>query len=351
MAPALPIFLGQGPCHFALIDARNERSFVQRANAIGLRYTLSQRIEGFNISIGRPVALDRVPLGGNAMTAANGLKSRRRRGAVARCAVAPAMWPRRSRCWCARRAFMREIGGRWRRSSLPSRPRLAVVIFLLGDVLDRRRRDQRRSRICRAGSSGSSTQITDFGKSGWFLWPLGILFLALAALPSLPRMPQLVLAAVMVRVGFLFVAIGVPGLFVNIVKHIFGRARPVVGGSLDPYLFSPFSWPAAYAGLPSGHATTAFSVLVAFGTLWPRARTILWIYALADRGEPRGGDRALSDRRAGRRPGRRGRRAAGAPLVRAAAAWVSRSGRTARCINIPGPSLKRIKSVARELLA
>ncbi len=106
------------------------------------------------------------------------------------------------------------------------------------------------------------------------------MFLALAALPSLPRVPQLVLAAIMVRVGFLFVAIGVPSLFVTIVKHMIGRARPLVGGSLDPYLFSPFKWPAAYAGLPSGHATTAFAVLVAFGTLWPRARTILWIYAL-----------------------------------------------------------------------
>ena len=31
-------FLGQGPCRFALIDPRSERSFVQRANANGLRY-------------------------------------------------------------------------------------------------------------------------------------------------------------------------------------------------------------------------------------------------------------------------------------------------------------------------
>jgi len=50
-------FLRQGACHFALIDPRSERSFVQRANAIGLRYALSQRIEGFNISIGKPVVL------------------------------------------------------------------------------------------------------------------------------------------------------------------------------------------------------------------------------------------------------------------------------------------------------
>src|SRR5690348_11044506 len=115
--------------------------------------------------------------------------------------------------------------------------------------------------------------ITDFGKSGWFLWPLGLLFLALAALPpGLTSFSQRVLAAVMVRVGFLFVAVAVPSLFVTIVKRMIGRARPNVGGSLDPFLFSPFKWEAAYAGMPSGHATTAFAVLVAFGTLWPRAR-------------------------------------------------------------------------------
>ncbi len=50
-------FLRQGPCHFALVDARSRRSFEQRADAIGLRYALSQRVDGYNISIGRPVAL------------------------------------------------------------------------------------------------------------------------------------------------------------------------------------------------------------------------------------------------------------------------------------------------------
>ena len=50
-------FLNQGACHFALIDARSERAFVQRADALGLRYALAQRIDGYNISIGRPVAL------------------------------------------------------------------------------------------------------------------------------------------------------------------------------------------------------------------------------------------------------------------------------------------------------
>ena len=153
----------------------------------------------------------------------------------------------------------------------------------------------------------------------------------------------------MVRVGFLFAAIAVPGIFVTVVKHIFGRARPLVGGSLDPFLFHPFSLPAAYASLPSGHAATAFSVLVAFGALWPRARTLLWVYALAI-----ATSRVVvtahypSDVLAGALVG-----VAGALLVRRWFALRSLGFSVAAdgvLRQKPGPSLKRIKSVARELL-
>ena len=46
---------------------------------------------------------------------------------------------------------------------------------------------------------------------------------------------QRILAAIMVRIGFLFTAIAVPSLFVTIIKRLIGRARPLVGGSLDPF--------------------------------------------------------------------------------------------------------------------
>ena len=89
-----------------------------------------------------------------------------------------------------------------------------------------------------------------------------MLFLALAALPTpATRVSQAVLAAVMVRIGFLFTAIALPGLFDAIIKRMIGRARPTVSlPHVDPLLFAPFIWRADYASLPSGHATTAFAV-------------------------------------------------------------------------------------------
>ena len=50
-------FLGQGSCRFALIEAKSERAFAQRADAIGLRYDATARIEAYNFSQGRAVSV------------------------------------------------------------------------------------------------------------------------------------------------------------------------------------------------------------------------------------------------------------------------------------------------------
>jgi 4-amino-4-deoxy-L-arabinose transferase-like glycosyltransferase len=50
-------FLGQGSCRFALVEARSERGFAQRAEAIGLRYNVASRVEGYNFSQGRAVSI------------------------------------------------------------------------------------------------------------------------------------------------------------------------------------------------------------------------------------------------------------------------------------------------------
>jgi 4-amino-4-deoxy-L-arabinose transferase-like glycosyltransferase len=50
-------FLGQGSCRFALVEQRSERGFAQRAEAIGLRYNVATRIDGYNISQGRAISI------------------------------------------------------------------------------------------------------------------------------------------------------------------------------------------------------------------------------------------------------------------------------------------------------
>jgi hypothetical protein len=121
-------------------------------------------------------------------------------------------------------------------------------------------------------------EITDYGRSGWFLWPSGIVIIALAGLAATTqRIARLTIISLIVRLEFIFLAIALPGLVVTVVKRLIGRVRPSVVG---PFAYVPFSWRPDYASMPSGHATTAFAVAVAFGALWPRARPLLWLYAL-----------------------------------------------------------------------
>jgi len=50
-------FLRGGGCRFAFVDAPQAREFALRADAIGLRYDRGPRIEGYNISTGKPMTI------------------------------------------------------------------------------------------------------------------------------------------------------------------------------------------------------------------------------------------------------------------------------------------------------
>jgi membrane-associated phospholipid phosphatase len=189
-------------------------------------------------------------------------------------------------------------------------------------------------------------KITDFGLSGWFLFPLGFCVVGLAAVvtPKLSGMSRGVLLALAARCGFLFLAIGLPGLFGTIIKGLIGRARPFVGGFDNPFLYHPFVWRPAYASLPSGHSITAVAAAVGIGAIWPRSRPVMWVYAftiLASRvfvmaHHP-------SDVIAGGLIG-----GAGAFLLRR---WFA-AHRLVFCVRdlrpYPGPSLRRIKAALHE---
>lgn len=195
-------------------------------------------------------------------------------------------------------------------------------------------------------------ELTDYGTADWLLVPIGLVLVAIGALdsPALSHWSRLVLVAFTVRLGFVFAAIALPGLFVAILKRLIGRARPFIGGEADPFLYLPFAWRPEYASLPSGHATNVFAALVAVGLVWPRLRAVMLAYALII-----AASRVIvlahhpSDVIAGALVG-----AFGALLVRdwfaarrLGFAVDARGGVRA----LPGPSLKRLKAVARQFAA
>jgi len=191
-------------------------------------------------------------------------------------------------------------------------------------------------------------EITDFGRSGWILVPTGALIavIALVASPTLDHMTRGVLATLVLRIGFVFIAVGLPGLIAAIVKRWIGRVRP---SSLGPFAYEPFSWRPQYASLPSGHTLTAFAALVAVGAIFPRARPFLWAYAiLIAVSRVAVTAHFPSDVIAGAAVG-----ALGAFWVRD---WFARRrlgfvvGADGEVHALPGPSLARIKRVARALI-
>lgn len=136
-------------------------------------------------------------------------------------------------------------------------------------------------------------QISWFGKSGWLLWPItGLLLVCLlAGARSASRFGRLTLAAVSLRLTFLLAAVALPGLLAAILKPLIGRARPFVLGHDDVFLYMPLAYfrevlfgtmaypEYVYGSMPSGHATNAFAIAIAFGALWPRLRPLLWTFA------------------------------------------------------------------------
>jgi 4-amino-4-deoxy-L-arabinose transferase-like glycosyltransferase len=50
-------FLRGGECRFVFVEANQERTFAQRAEAIGLRYRAGPRVDAINISTGRPITI------------------------------------------------------------------------------------------------------------------------------------------------------------------------------------------------------------------------------------------------------------------------------------------------------
>ena len=189
--------------------------------------------------------------------------------------------------------------------------------------------------------------LTDFGKSAYVLWTLftlmAVVLIASAAMRGTARS---LLLGVGTRLQFLFLAVLTPVLVGEVLKWAVGRGRPFVGGEANAFNFSHFAGSEAFASFPSGHANTAFALAFAVSALWPQTRLVMLAYALvicATRlvllaHHP-------SDVVAGALVG-----VIGAMVVRywfAARRLGFAIERDGTIVALPGPSLERLKRVAR----
>ena len=238
------------------------------------------------------------------------------------------------------------------RAKLPAPPRRAVAAVLLTCMaiiasmflLDRTASDW--ARHCRGWFIEAFEQITDFGLSGWFLFRSASSFSVSrrSRRPPRPALRKGVLAALGARFGFLFVAIGAARP-VRDHRQAPDRPRAPLCRRLRQSVLctsrssgsrpTPACRPATRQRRPRPRSRSA--------RVWPRARPLMWLYALIDHVQPRRRRRPSSERRDRRRAGRCGRRAAVAPPLCRAAACVF----AARSAAVSGPSWRRLKAAAR----
>ena len=119
---------------------------------------------------------------------------------------------------------------------------------------------------------------TDLGKSEVGLIPAGLAILALGFLnwAGLRKAQQAVLIRVQMLGLFVIVAIAGSGLTNNLLKVLFGRARPRHFEELGPLAFDPPGLSSGFQGFPSGHSATAGAMAIILILLLPRLKWI-WI--------------------------------------------------------------------------
>ena len=148
---------------------------------------------------------------------------------------------------------------------------LAVAIALLVAY-----GDQPISALFYAGDgpwAGFFSRLTMVGSAVVYLVPLGFgaLFLLLAARRAKPRIraARLRLAS---RLMFVFAAIALSGLTVDLIKVVVGRTRPYLWRDGGLYHFAPPGWSSLYQSFPSGHAANLFAAALAASMLLPAWR-------------------------------------------------------------------------------
>lgn len=122
------------------------------------------------------------------------------------------------------------------------------------------------------GIVGFFEGLTRYGETDSILIPALLLLVVSAALLLVIRKysPRLALLQNAQIFGFIFVAIGLPGLVATLLKRLIGRGRPPQFDEFGQYHFQPIWNDYFYQAFPSGHATTGLGLAFVIGFLAPR---------------------------------------------------------------------------------
>jgi undecaprenyl-diphosphatase len=118
--------------------------------------------------------------------------------------------------------------------------------------------------------------LSQIGRSVWFLIVSGLLALLffLGNWRKVGTCLRLAWWEIGALAGYAFVAFASAGILVNILKPIFGRARPRLILETGPFGFDPVSFGYAAASFPSGHSTDMGVFMVVGSIFFPRLRVL-----------------------------------------------------------------------------
>ncbi len=122
-----------------------------------------------------------------------------------------------------------------------------------------------------------SSRLSQLGNSAWYLVPLALAIplIHFAHARSADPARKLQLSWFFWAAVFVFVAIAASGLLTDLLKVIFGRARPVLLLRTGDFGWHPPGLTAKLRSFPSGHANTVTAMALALGMLVPRLRIAL----------------------------------------------------------------------------
>ena len=117
-------------------------------------------------------------------------------------------------------------------------------------------------------------RITQLGTSGYIFAISTVVLIAGILLQgrSGSRRGDIALDLIAGRAGFVIAVNAVSGIASQLLKHLFGRARPKLFDIVGPFHFDTFGLNATFASFPSGHTITAFATAVTLGYFAPRLR-------------------------------------------------------------------------------